>query len=85
MSRVTYYRRKAAGTLPRPTERPACAMSRADAIDLDAIDFAKFGMTSVKMMRGTDVECAWPRRYHDGAPQARPARTGHMGHHDGRS
>jgi hypothetical protein len=59
MSRATYYRRKATGTLPRPTVRSACAMSRADAIDLDAIDFAKFGITSVKVMRGTDVVCAW--------------------------
>jgi ribosomal protein L13E len=44
ISRATYYRRKATGTLPR---------------HLDGIDFAKFGITAITLMRGTDVLRRW--------------------------
>lgn len=40
---------------------PAFAMIRADAIDLDTIDLAKFGVIAVRVMRGTDVLREWKR------------------------
>jgi hypothetical protein len=52
MKRSTYFLHKKAGTLPRPIEKLAV-------IDLDGIDFKKFGITAVRVQRGNDVISAW--------------------------
>jgi hypothetical protein len=55
ISRRTYYRHKAAGTLLR---MPA-AIIRASAIDLDTIDFSTFGIVAIRVMRGTEIMQEW--------------------------
>lgn len=45
----------------RPVSQMPCAMIRANAIDLDTIDLAKFGVIAVRVMRGTDVLREWKR------------------------
>ena len=54
MSRATYFRHKAAGTLPMP------AAIIASAINLD-MDFSKFGITGITLMKGTDILRTWNR------------------------
>jgi len=46
----------------RRVSRMPIATIRADALDLDGIDFGKFGITGIQIMRGTDVVRAWVMR-----------------------
>ncbi|MBR0934868.1 hypothetical protein [Bradyrhizobium jicamae] len=54
MSKASYYRRKKAGTLPRPI------MVRAiEPLDTDGIDFRVFGITGITIKAGTRIVSQW--------------------------
>jgi hypothetical protein len=56
ISRRTYYRRKSR----QRDEFSVTDLSHVPAVtDLDCLDFAKFGITAIRVMRGTDVLRAW--------------------------
>jgi hypothetical protein len=63
MKKATFYRHKKAGTLPRAIEAIAGATIRVDSIDplisLPRMSLAKFGITAIRVMRGTDVIRGW--------------------------
>jgi hypothetical protein len=42
-------------SVTRPVSRMPCAMISPAALDLDGIDFAKFGITAIRVMSGADV------------------------------
>jgi hypothetical protein len=44
------------------------------ALDLTDIDFARFGITGIRVMRGTDIMQTWTRR---AAPELRAASAHH--------